>query len=608
VIPFLQKIGASFRNHETEFVVWAPLRDRVELVLTTPDETIHVMEKDDKGYWRSTISVTPGARYGYRIDGKRETLPDPASRSQPDGVHARSMVVDIHDFAWDDTDWKGLPLSNKIIYELHTGTFSPTHDFNGIILRLDYLRELGINSIELMPLAQCPGDRNWGYDGVYPFAIQHSYGGIADFQRLVNAAHAMGIAVIVDAVYNHLGPEGNYLPRYAPYFTDHYKTPWGNALNFDGAWSDGTRNFFLQNAAFWLEDLHVDALRLDAVHAIVDQSAIPFIQQLKELATEISQRTGSKKELIAETDLNDPRYINPPVKGGYGLDGQWIDEFHHSLRTILTGDTSGYYADFGGIAHLEKAFRNTYVYNGGWSEHRRRHFGGQADNNPYDQFVVFSQNHDQIGNRPRGNRLGDDLTFEQQKLAAATVLLSPYTPLLFMGEEYGEQHPFQFFVSFSDPTLIEAVRAGRASEFSHFADGSPLPDPQSEKTFDDSVLSWQILEPGATLLRFYKALIRFRQTRPALQGRTRDTMIVHPATGKTLPIERKILNDHVFIWLHFGDQPVSLQNITWKHLHKVFDSADLQWGGPGSLAATDVPPWDPITIAAHSAMVFEKND
>lgn len=608
MITFLQKIGACFKDHSTEFVVWAPLHDRVELVLTSPEETTHPMERDDQGYWRTTLAVIAGTRYGYRIDRKRETLPDPASLSQPDGVHVPSMVIDTRAFTWNDANWKGLPLSNKVIYELHTGAFSPTHDFDGIIRRLDYLRELGINSIELMPLAQYPGERNWGYDGVYPFAVQHSYGGIAGFQRLVDTAHAMGFAVVVDIVYNHLGPEGNYLPLYGPYFTDRYKTPWGDALNFDGAWSDGTRNFFLQNAAFWLEELHVDALRLDAVHAIVDQSAIPFIQQLRELANEISQRTGTKKELIAEMDLNDPRYINPPAKGGYGLDGQWADEFHHALRTVLTGDTSGYYADFGRIAHLEKAFRNTYVYNGTWSEYRHRHFGGHADNNSYDQFVVFSQNHDHIGNRPGGNRLGDDLTFEQQKLAAATVLLSPYTPLLFMGEEYGEQNPFQFFVSFSDPTLIEAVRDGRAREFKHFADGSLPPDPQSETTFDNSVLSWQIEEPGSTLLRFYTALIRFRQIRPALQGRTRDTMIVYPASGQTLPIERKILNDHLFIWLHFGDQPVSLQNITWKHLHKVFDSADLQWGGPGSLAAADIPPWHSIDIAAYSVVVFEKNE
>lgn len=608
----LQKIGAWYQDGTTEFIVWAPMRKSVDLVLATPmdpaAQTIHPLQNDSAGYWRTSLPVSPGTRYGFRLDGQPDqTLPDPASLSQPDGVHGLSEVIDTRAFAWDDNGWKGLPLSNRIIYELHTGTFSATHDFQGIHDRLDYLTDLGINTIELMPLAQCPGNRNWGYDGVFPFAIQHSYGGPLPFQRLVNAAHAKGISVIVDVVYNHLGPEGNYLPHYGPYFTDKYKTPWGQALNFDDAWSDGVRNFFLQNARLWLEVYHVDALRLDAVHAIVDVSAIPFIQQLKELTTEISQRTGCKKELIAEMDLNDPRYINPPSKGGYGLDGQWNDEFHHALRTLLTGDTSGYYSDFGQITQLEKAFRNTYVYNGVYSPHRRRTFGGNAENNTYDQFIVFAQNHDHIGNRARGNRLTAELTFEQLKLAAATVFLAPYVPLLFMGEEYMEKNPFQFFVDFSDPTLIKAVREGRSNEFSHFADGAPLPDPQAGSTFANSTLSWQLTdEPGATLLEFYRFLIRFRRNRPALQGRTRDTMIVHPATGQTLPIERKILNDHLFIWLHFGDQPVNLENITWKYLGKVFDSADTQWKGPGSPAANEIAPGHPIRIAPYSAVVFEK--
>ena len=332
-----------------------------------------------------------------------------------------------------------------IIYELHTGTFSPAHDFEGILQRLDYFVELGITAIELMPLAQFPGDRNWGYDGVFPFAVQHSYGGAAGFRRLVDAAHAKGIAVIVDCVYNHFGPEGNYLGQYGPYFTDKYKTPWGDALNFDDAWSDGVRNYFLQNARMWLEDFQVDALRLDAVHAIKDFSAITFLQELRQLAAEIERTTGCKKLLIAEMDLNDPRYINPPDKGGYGLNGQWIDEFHHALRTLLTGDRSAYYEDFGTIEQLEKAFRHTYVYDGIYSAYRKRHFGGHAGNNPYDQFIVFAQNHDQVGNRALGDRLTNILSFEQLKLAAATVLLSPYVPLLFMGEEYGERRPFQFF-------------------------------------------------------------------------------------------------------------------------------------------------------------------
>jgi maltooligosyltrehalose trehalohydrolase len=311
--------------------------------------------------------------------------------------------------------------------------------------------------------------------------------------------------------------------------------------------------------------------------------------------------------LIAEIDANDPRYINPPAKGGYGLDGQWIDEFHHSLRTLLTGDTNGYYEDFGGITHLEKAFRQTYVYNGVYSGHRHRTFGGHADNNPYDQFVVFAQNHDHVGNRARSDRLTACLSPEQLKLAASTVLLSPYVPLLFMGEEYGEPHPFNFFVSFSDPELIESVRQGRSREFRHFADGNPLADPQARETFDRSVLSWQYQEgAGAVLFRFYRHLIALRRTRPALQGRSRDTMIVHPAAGATLPIERKILNDQLFIWLHFGDTPVTLENITWACLGKVFDSADEQWGGPGSRASFEIPPGRRIEIAPHSAIVFEK--
>jgi maltooligosyltrehalose trehalohydrolase len=287
------------------------------------------------------------------------------------------------------------------------------------------------------------------------------------------------------------------------------------------------------------------------------------------------------------------------------MDGQWVDEFHHALRTLLTGDTSGYYEDFGDICHLEKAFRNTYVYNNVYSPHRHRTFGGSADTNPYDQFIVFAQNHDHIGNRAKGDRLTDVLSFEPLKLAAATMLLSPYVPLLFMGEEYGEKNPFQYFVDFSDPALIKAVHEGRAREFKHTSD---LPDPQAQETFNRSVLSWETTEePGATLLRYYRHLIRFRQSRPALQGRTRDTMTVHPPSGRTLPIERKILNDQLFIWFHFGDQPVSLENITWKHLGKVFDSADTQWGGPGAEAAAEVAPGQYIRIAPYSVVVYEKN-
>lgn len=599
---FAHSIGARYSPSVTEFTVWAPLLQKVALQL--PDR-LHEMTKDDQGYWTIAVPVSPGASYTFRLDDEI-SCPDPASFSQPEGVHGPSAVVDRH-YAWTDGEWKGIPLSNKIIYEIHTGTFSPSHSFEGILRKLDYLSELGINAIELMPLAQFPGERNWGYDGVYPFAIQHSYGGIVGFQRLVDAAHARGIAVIVDVVYNHFGPEGNYLEAFAPYFTDVYKTPWGKSLNFDGPWSDGVRNYFLQNARMWLEDYHIDALRLDAVHAIRDFSAVHFMQQLKELTLDIERRCNCKKELIAELDLNDPRYINPPSKGGYGLDGQWIDEFHHALRALMTGETNAYYEDFGQIAQLEKAFRSTYVYDGVYSTHRKRTFGARAEGNSYDQFVVFAQNHDQVGNRAIGDRLTNNLNFEQLKLAAATVLLSPYVPLLFMGEEYGERNPFPFFGDFGDTELIDAVRKGRAAEFKGLHNGLELPDPMAPATFESAVLSWKTEEEqGAALLKFYRHLIQFRQTRPALQGRTRDTMIVFPATGDTLPFERKILNDHLFIWLHFGAQPVSLGNITGCYLRKVLDTADPQWKGPGNGPQTDIAPGQDMIIAPHSAVVFEK--
>jgi maltooligosyltrehalose trehalohydrolase len=586
----LQKIGAWYDPASTEFIVWAPARHQVEVILQSPEPGTYPMEKDESGYWRTHLPVNPGTRYFFRLDGTT-TCPDPASFSQPEGVHGPSEVIDTNAFSWQDKDWTGIPLSNNIIYELHTGAFSPTHDFDGVRAKLDYLADLGINAIELMPLAQFPGDRNWGYDGVFPFAIQHSYGGAAGFQRLVDAAHSKGISIIVDVVYNHFGPEGNYLGQYGPYFTDKYKTPWGDAINVDDAGSDGVRNYFLQNARMWLEDYHVDTLRLDAVHAIKDFSAITFIQELKELAADIERQTACRKALIAEQDLNDPRYINPPAKGGYGLDAQWIDEFHHALRALLTGDRRSYYSDFGSIGQLEKAFRDTYVYDGIYSPHRQRTFGGHVDGNPYDQFVVFAQNHDQVGNRAMGDRLTDNLSVEQLKLAAATVLLSPYIPLLFMGEEYGERHPFPFFVSFTDPPLIKAVREGRAAEFKGFVhDGAVIPDPESAETFESAVLSWNINEE---LAAWYRELIRFRTTRPAMQGRTRDSMLVHPAIGNVLLLERKIVNDRVWIVLHFGAEAVEIENTTGVALRSVF-------GGEKEIA-----PGGPIGLDPWAVMAFE---
>jgi maltooligosyltrehalose trehalohydrolase len=574
-------IGALYTPEVTEFIVWAPFRHQVELLTGAS----HALTPDDRGYWRARVPVGAGCRYTFRLDGE-VSCPDPASLWQPEGVHGSSAVVDLSGYRWRDEGWTGVTMANMILYELHVGAFTASHDFDGVIRKLDHLAGLGINAIELMPLAQFPGTRNWGYDGVYPFAVQHSYGGVDGFRRLVDAAHQRGIAVVVDVVYNHLGPEGNYLLQYGPYFTDNYRTPWGSAVNFDDAWSDGVRNFFLQNARMWLEDYRVDALRLDAIHAIKDFSAIPFVQQLKELATEIELRTGRRKLLIAEQDLNDPRYIHPPAKGGYGLDGQWVDEFHHALRALLTGERSAYYSDFGETGHLEKAFRNTYVYDGVYSPYRRRVFGGHADGCPYEQFVVFDQNHDQVGNRACGDRLTEHLTPAQLKLAAAVVLLSPYVPLLFMGEEYGERNPFPFFVSFEDPAVIKAVREGRAAEFSGFAgEGLTIPDPEAVETFESAVLSW---EPDVTLLDYYKELIRLRKTRPALQGRTRDTMVVHPAVRSVLMLERKIVNDHVFIFFNFGAEAVRVSGLTPIKLSHVFGFGEGDEIAPWSVLVCEI--------------------
>jgi maltooligosyltrehalose trehalohydrolase len=615
----LFKIGARYDLASSEFIVWAPFRTSVELMLDAagPAGTIRTdgepsrlfpLEKDESGYWKLQLPdwAPPGSRYLYRLD-RHVVCPDPASFSQPQGVHGASELTDLTQFRWTDASWNGIAPEDMIIYEIHTGTFSPTHDFKGIIEKLEYLAGLGINTIELMPLGQFPGDRNWGYDGVYPFAVQHSYGGVQGLQSLIDAAHAQGIAVLIDVVYNHLGPEGNYLGEYGPYFTDKYKTPWGKALNFDDAWADGVRNFFFENARMWLEDFHADGLRLDAVHAIKDFSAVHFIRQLKDLASDIQSRTGYKRTLIAEMDLNDPRYINPPEKGGYGLDGQWIDEFHHSLRSLLTGDKAAYYEDFGQIGHLEKAYRDTYVYDGIYSSHRKRFFGGRANDNHYGQFVVFAQNHDQVGNRAMGERLTDHLSFEQLKLAAATVLLSPYIPLLFMGEEYGEKNPFAFFVDFSDPDLVKAVRDGRRAEFHGFADHHVLPDPQSEDTFQRSVLSWECgTAAGSTLLNYYRQLIALRKKYPALRATARETMVVRPANGNILPFERSCKKDQLFIWLHFGGEKTAVENATGLTLSKIWDSADEMWGGPGGPAGMEIADRSRFELAPWSVVVYEK--
>lgn len=496
----------------TLFRVWAPLHPRMTLVLKNNPSNAHVpMKKTDRGYFECLVpGAAPGQRYRFKLPDGRE-LPDPASRFQPDGVHGDSEIISS-EFPWTDTRWQGIAMEDLVIYELHVGTFSPEGTFDGLIARLPYLKDLGVTAVELMPVAQFSGDRNWGYDGVYPYAVQNSYGGPEGLKRLVNACHNAGLAVILDVVYNHLGPEGNYLAQFGPYFQDKYRTPWGPALNFDDAHSDGVRAYFIQNALQWLTEFHMDALRLDAVHAIFDASAFPFLAELSNAKKAAEQERKIPLYLIAETGANDPRTLLPVADYGLGMDMHWNDDFHHTVHTLLTGETSGYYRDFGNPEDLCRLFKNGLVYTGQYSPFRKHRHGNdyshpRLDTQPekLERLVVYSQNHDQIGNRMNGERLITLAGEEKQQLAAALTFLSPFTPLLFMGEEYGETAPFLYFVHHEDHKLNQAVRKGRKEEFKSFNWQAEPPDPVAEDTFHRSKLS--LPRPEDNRLNYYKTLI-----------------------------------------------------------------------------------------------------
>ena len=506
------RVGATrLATGNWQFVVWAPNSRSVSVEASETNQSIS-MDSWEGGYHGAIVRNLPaGARYRYRLADGRE-LADPASRFQPGGVHGPSQLVDTGAFEWTDQDWKGRSLEASVFYELHVGTYTREGSFDAVIPHLPELVDLGITTIEIMPVAQFPGSRNWGYDGAYPFAPQNSYGGPEQLQRLINAAHAHGIAVALDVVYNHLGPEGNYLNAYGPYFTDHYRTPWGQAVNFDGRGSDEVRRFFSDNATYWLDEYHIDALRLDAVHGIFDFSAHHFLADLKCAVAALSERRGRQMHIIAESDLNDSRLLDPQDRGGYALDAQWSDDFHHSVHALLTKETRGYYEDFGGITPLVSTLQHGWHYRGQYSVHRQRRHGNSPSAIAPARFVVCIQNHDQVGNRAAGERLSALVPLEVLKLAAGITLLSPFTPLLFMGEEYGEPAPFQYFTSHGDPELVEDVRRGRREEFMAFGWQEDVPDPQDEATFLRSHLNHSLKskEPGRTLFSFYKQLIRLR--------------------------------------------------------------------------------------------------
>ena len=601
------RLGAAYLGEDTcHFRVWAPTLATVGVHLLRTERLVS-LRRAERGYHETVVEdVRPGDGYFYDLGGHR-LRPDPASRWQPQGVHGPSAVID-DGFPWNDADWQGIGLEDYIIYELHIGCFSPGGTFEAAIPLLDYLKDVGITAVELMPVAQFPGTRNWGYDGVLPFAAQDSYGGPEGIKRLVNACHQRSLAVILDVVYNHLGPEGNYLSEFGPYFTERYRTPWGAALNFDGPSSDQVREFFIQNALYWLRDCHFDALRLDAVHAILDHSPFTFLEELAVAVRSESGRLNRRKFLIAESAANDARLVRGPERGGYGLDAQWNDDFHHCLRTLLTGERNGYYRDYGEFAHLVKSYREGFAYSGEYSEFRRHRHGTSSRDLPARCFVVFAQNHDQVGNRMRGDRLTATVSFEDLKLAAGLVILSPYIPLLFMGEEYGENAPFPYFVSHSDADLIDAVRRGRSAEFASFEWPGEIPDPQDEATFASAKLRHELRKAGEhkILLEFYRELIRLRKIVPALAHLSKETMDVTAIEAKKLLIVRRCSGaDRVLLLANLNSAEVSadisLHAGKWR---KIVDSRARQWGGGGSAVPDQVNDSEQFVMPERSLVLF----
>jgi maltooligosyltrehalose trehalohydrolase len=509
-------------DNSVRFTLWAPrLRLPRLRVLSGPAQGDHALApiEGERDVYSATVpNVGVDADYAFVTDDGR-TLPDPVSRWQPEGVHAPSRVVDPAAFSWTDDGWRGVMMDELVIYEIHVGTFTPAGTFEAIIPRLTELKSLGVTAIELMPIAQFPGTRNWGYDGVAIYAAQNSYGGPSALKALVDAAHATGLGVLLDVVYNHIGPEGNYLEAFGPYFTDKYTTPWGRALNYDDMDSDEVRRFAIDNALYWVTEFHVDGLRLDAVHGIFDFSARHLIEELTTAVHTQGDRLGRSVVVIAESDLNDPRLLRSADENGLGLDGQWSDDFHHAVHALLTGDRNGYYADFGPASAIADALREPFVLAGRYSTYRRRKHGAASTGIPRRRFVVAIQNHDQVGNRAIGDRLSVLVSPAQLRLAAALMILSPYVPLLFMGEEYGETNPFQYFINHGDEHLVAAVRDGRLREFESFGWGKEVPDAQNDGTFQRSKLDWSKAEreDHRALLTLYRDLLTLRREESMLR-------------------------------------------------------------------------------------------
>lgn len=600
--------GARPGPEGVAFSVWAPRASRVAVRWLRPGAGgDRDLLRGEGGVFQGVVAeARPGDDYRLVLDG-RLARPDPVSRHQPRGVQGPSRVVDPEAFGWSDHAWRGLGRDELVIYELHVGTASSAGSFEGVIPRLPSLRDLGVTALELMPVAAFPGSRNWGYDGVFPYAVQSSYGGPEGLRALVDAAHGAGLAVLLDVVYNHLGPEGNVLADFGPYFTDRYRTPWGPALNFDGPDSDEVRRYFCDNALHWIAEYHLDGLRLDAVHAIHDESAQPFLAGLAGALHDLGIRLGRPLHVIAESDANDPRLVREPERGGLGLDAVWNDDFHHAVHAALTGEARGYYVDFGGLGAVARAWTDRFVYAGALSRHRRRRHGAPARDVPADRFVVFLQNHDQVGNRPQGERLAALVSPARLRLAAALLLLAPGLPLIFMGEEYGETAPFLYFVDHGDPALLEAVRRGRQAEFASFAGSGDVPDPGAPDTFERSRPGFDRVE-GAEhtgLRALYRKLLRLRREEPALAPAVEAQLAGEPEAGWFVALRRPAQGRAALAAFHLGSatrevpQPAGCGG--WR-LRLATD--DLQFGGPGSGAVERLAADDRLLLPPESALLY----
>ena len=587
-------------NNSCLFSVWAPERENIVLHIVHPSEQKIRMKKVEDGYFSSKVSgIIGGCRYFYRLDDK--DIPDPASHFQPEGVHGPSQVVNHDAFRWTDNSWRGIPQRDLIMYEIHVGTFTEEGTFDAIIPLLDEISETGINALELMPVCQFPGSRNWGYDGVFPYSVQNSYGGPEGLKRLVDASHSKGIAVYLDVVYNHLGPEGNYLSLFGPYLTDKYRVPWGQAINLDDAWCDGVREYFSCNPCHWFGNYHIDGLRADAIHMIFDSSAINFWELTKQKIKQMEDKMGRRFHLIAESDFNSPRVVKPLALGGFEFDAQWLDDFHHTLYALLDCDGKSRYEDFGSIEQLARAYTDGFVHAGEHVKFRKRKHGASSAGIPGEKFVVFNQNHDQVGNRVTGERLSVLVGLDKLKIAAAAMLLSPYIPLIFMGEEYGEDNPFLYFISHSDKDLIKAVREGRKKEFNDHKWEVEPPDPVDESTFSNSKINWQKRYSGSYsfILDWHRQLISLRHSLPALKNTSRNGIFVYVIDNLGFILLRRSEDEkeHILCFFNLSEEKktfiIPTQSGSWI---KILDSGDA---APQEIRAGKNLDTNPLTVVIY---------